>query len=77
MNPFECTKHITLRDNKIFLQVKITSNNPNKVFPTGFNFLLLNPDAYDLQDLNENLFLKSGVFNTDEIRSFVYIITPK
>lgn len=48
MNPFECTKHITLRDNKIFLQVKITSNNPNKVFPTGFNFLLLNPDAYDL-----------------------------
>ena len=32
---------------------------------------------YDLEDLNEGIFDSTSVFNTDEIRSFIYILTPK
>ena len=46
--PFEVSKNIALRDNKYILQVKITSLNPNKIFPYSFNFLKLNPDAFEL-----------------------------
>lgn len=71
------SKNIALRDNKYFLQVKVTNLNPNRIFPNQFNFLLSNPDQYDLQDVNETLFDTCGVFNTDEIRSFIFILTPK
>ena len=42
--PFEVSKNIALRDNKYFLQVKVTNLNPNKIFPSQFNFLLSNSD---------------------------------
>jgi len=75
--PFEVMKNIALRDNKYFLQVKVTNLNPNKIFPMQFSFLMQTPQLYDLTDLNENLFDSSAVFNTDEIRSFIFILTPK
>lgn len=36
-----------------------------------------NDKIYSLTDLNENNFNQSVVFSTDEIRSFIYILTPK
>jgi len=36
-----------------------------------------NPSTFDLQDLNEGIFDNSAVFNTDEVRSFIFILTPK
>lgn len=71
------SKNVTVRNNMFLLQVKVTSMNPNRIFPTSMNFLLINPDKYELEDLNEGLFDNSVVFNPDEIRSFIYIFRPK
>jgi len=76
LRPFEVSKNIAVRDNKYFLQVKVTKLNPNKIFPSSFTFLMANPDLYTVEDLNEGIFDTAAVFNTDEIRSFVYILTP-
>ena len=75
--PFEVSKNIVVRDNKYLLMVKATKQNPNKIFPVSFSFLPADPEQYDLQDLNEGMFENSGVFNTDEIRSFIFILNPK
>lgn len=75
--PFEVSKNIGLRGDKCFLQVKVTNLNPNKIFPSSFTFLLQDPSRFDIQDVNERLFDKSAVFNTDEIRSFLFILMPK
>ena len=43
MLPFEVSKHITLRNNRYILQVKVTNVSVNKVFPESFQFKCWKP----------------------------------
>ena len=77
MLPFEVSKKIALHNNQYILQVKVTNNSQNKIFCDNFQFISSNSQIYKLRDLNDGLFDKSVIFNTDEIRSFIYILSPK
>ena len=77
MLPFEVSKHITLRGNRYILQVKVTNVSVNKVFPESFIFKCWKPNEFDLEDLNETVYDRTVVFNPEEIRSFIFILSPK
>ena len=72
--PFENSTNIIHRDNKYFLQVKITNTSTIQLFPTYVNFLIENPAVFELNDLNEGIFDSSAIFHPDEIRSYLFII---
>ena len=58
--------------------MKVTNVSVNKVFPESFIFKCWKPSEYDLEDMNEQgVFDKSVVFNPEEIRSFIFVLSPK
>jgi hypothetical protein len=72
--PYVVSCHVSLKNNKFILQIKVTNSSYNKVFPESFTFHPLNEKEYKVTDLNQNAFRKSHVFDRDEVRSLIFII---
>lgn len=56
--------------------MKVTNVCSNKVFPESFVFKCWKPSIFELVDLNKEGSYDSVVFNPNEIRSFIYMLTP-